>query len=275
MMCGVGSIALEGVKRILVGAVLFGPFTTAFGAPTDAQPSFQSPVSGPATRWNNQPDFSTAPVRFSLIAAPYRAAPPNHDCCRPMTIPDDPRNERPVVYEVPRNFLVWMDNWTGGPQTLVKLKVAFPDFAPLTESSRTCLLSPPARRPSGCRPIEFMLRRGGADDPPDELRFQNKRDLFLSQEPQRPEGGFDLFLTGPENARINTYRTMAFGHLLIIDCMMDPEGTRASSVCGVQSRLESGNVLEYHIFADQLGDAEKIDKGIRQLIGRFEIKSSP
>jgi hypothetical protein len=42
-------------------------------------------------------------------------------------------------YRIPRNYLVTMDNWNGGPQSLVSLHVNIPDLAPFSEKTRACL----------------------------------------------------------------------------------------------------------------------------------------
>jgi|HubBroStandDraft_3_1064219.scaffolds.fasta_scaffold855438_1 hypothetical protein len=44
------------------------------------------------------------------------------------------------------------------------------------------------------------------------------------------------------------------------------------AVCHSVSRLESGNVLSYFLYSDQLKDIEEIDTGIRQLIHSFELQ---
>jgi hypothetical protein len=55
-----------------------------------------------------------------------------------------------------------MDDWNGGPQTQVRLKVTFPGFEPLTLDTEHCMSLSPAFRPTTCTPLAFALRRGGA-----------------------------------------------------------------------------------------------------------------
>ena len=162
-----------------------------------------------------------------------------------------------------------MDNWNGGPQTLVRFKVRFPGFEPLTEKTKPCMSLPPLYRPSGCVPLEFSVRRGGAGDLSDDERFSNARTLFHSQTPLPGPYGFELYETGPTDARLNTYRKKTPEHTLVIDCFMRPPGDEHSPTCSNHSNLPSGNVLQYHLYGDQLQDAEQIDGGFRALIGTF------
>src|SRR5215469_4758726 len=59
----------------------------------------------------NRPDQSTAPVDFSVGGVRYR---------------------------VPRNYLLRMDNWSGGPQDGVTLRVATPSFKPFSKENEAC-----------------------------------------------------------------------------------------------------------------------------------------
>jgi hypothetical protein len=72
-----------------------------------------------------------------------------------------------TVYRVPRNYLITMSNWTGGPQEFVTMRVNGPHLTPLTEATRQCLsgdrfalsaeiMIGPASR-IGCMPFEFDL----------------------------------------------------------------------------------------------------------------------
>jgi hypothetical protein len=224
-------------------------------------------------RWNARPSSSTDAVTFSLAAIPYHTAPKNTDCCKPMALPDHEDEKSQVRYRIPRNYLVWMDDWNGGAQTLVKLKVTFPGFEPLTRATATCLSLSAAFRPTTCTPVEFVLRNGGTYEPPDEVRFNNVRDLFHSQDPLPGPYGFELYETGPPEARINTYRKVTPQHTLVIFCFLH-SSDQPMAVCNSVSRLESGVALSYFLYSDQLKDAEQIDTGIRQLIRSFQLEGN-
>ena len=154
--------------------------------------------------WNNRPATDATPIAFSI---------------------DE------VHYSVPRNYLVWMDHWGGGPQTLVRFKAALPGFEPFTEKTRACMTAAPANRPAGCVPLEFFIRRGRSD-PTDDERFSNARRLFHSQNPLPGPFGFELYETGPPEARVNTYRKVTGEHMLMIQCILPPSGGQDTSMSG-------------------------------------------
>jgi len=188
-----------------------------------------------------------------------------------MALPEYENEKRQIIYRVPRNYVVWMEDWNGGAQTLIRLKVTYPGVEPLTPETAQCLALSAALRPAPCTPVGFSLRGGGAYEPPDDVRFNNARGLFHSQQPLPGPYGFELYETGPPEARINTYRKSTPLHLLVINCFLPNAGPNHLAVCHSDSRLGSGNVLSYFLYSDQLKDAEEIDRGIRQLISRFQV----
>jgi hypothetical protein len=190
-------------------------------------------------RWRDRPSASTDPLTFSLVGIPYHTPPKN--------------------------------DWNGGAQTLVRLKVTFPGFEPLKLNTEHCMSLSPAFRPTTCTPIEFILRNGDAYEPPDDVRFNYARDLFHNQRPRAGPYGFELYETGPPEARIDTYRKDAPEHILAIHCFVHSKDGASMSVCHTESCLDSGNVLAYFLYSDQLRDAEQIDAGIRKLINDFQF----
>jgi hypothetical protein len=193
--------------------------------------------------WNDRPSTDDSPIAFSIGNVQYR---------------------------VPRNYIVWMDNWNGGPQTLVRFKVTYPKFEPLNDKNTPCMSLAPLYRPPGCVPFEFWIT-DGESLPTDEQQFNNTRDLFHSQTPLLGPYGFELYEMGPENARINTYRKQTSEHVLIIQCFLrKPEGdVKHNPVCTNHSRIVNGNELAYRLYGDELKDAEQIDEGFRVLINSF------
>ena len=229
----------------------------AAAAPTQEPPA--KPLSGEHGEikkqlqfWNNQASLDTTPVTFSIGDAKY---------------------------QVPRNYIVWMDHWNGGPQTLVRFKVTYPKFEPLGEKNAQCLLPAPAYRPPGCRPVEFAVVNGGRNvggggwAASDEEAFNNIRNLFNSQTPMPGPYGFEVYETGPDNARIETYRKRTPEHLLILSCFFQGEDGRATAQCSNQSRLPDQNELEFHLGFDQLQSAEEMDAGFRSLVKLFTVST--
>lgn len=226
-----------------------------------------------ARQWNDRSSSNTDAVTFSLAASPYHSPPKNTDCGKSMPLPEYESERRQVRYRVPRNYIAWMEDWNGGAQRLVRLKVTYPDFKPLTRETAQCLALSAAFRPTTCTPIEFRLGVGDSYTPPDDVRFNNSRKLFHSQQPIPGPYGFELYETGPPEARINTYRKTTRLHALVINCNLPYSGPNNLAVCQSDSRLESGNVLSYFLYSDQLKDAEAIDAGLRQLVSRFQVEA--
>lgn len=185
-----------------------------------------------------------------------------------------------VKYEVPRNYIVWMDRWKGGPQTLVRFKVTYPKFEPLDRNNTPCMSLAPLYRPPGCVPVEFIVANGGQHDggggwaASDDVAFSNFRDLFHSQTPLPGPYGFELYETGPENARIETYRKRTPEHLLIMSCFMQAPDQRATALCDNKSRLADRNELEFTLYFSQLQSAEDIDAGLRSLVKSFAVPTT-
>jgi hypothetical protein len=248
---------VSALKRDMVGAYAVVTTLLACATTAYAQESSTKPLSGQYAEiykhsqiWNNQASLDTAPILFSI---------------------------GDVKYKVPRNYIVWMDHWNGGPQTLVRFKVTYPKFEPLDEKNAPCLTLAPVYRPPGCVPLEFIVANGGQSAGgggwavSDEVAFNNFRDLFHSQTPLPGPYGFELYETGPENALIATYRKRTPEHLLIMQCLFHDSDRRATATCDNHSRLADHNELEFLLYFDQLQSAEEIDQGFRSLVASFTV----
>jgi hypothetical protein len=173
-----------------------------------------------------------------------------------------------VHYKVPRNYLSIPP---GNASLPITFRVTFPRFEPLTEKTKQCLTQPRADWPAGCIPVEFWL-----EGPPvgtDDQHFNSARKLFHSQVPKQGPAGFEMYETGPENARIETDRKNTSTHTLVIDCIIFSgyQGKR-DAVCDSVSPLRNGNTLFLRLSLDQIPYAENIDEGIRTLIDSFTVK---
>jgi hypothetical protein len=174
-----------------------------------------------------------------------------------------------VHYSVPRNYISRMDNFDGGPQTLVAFKVSFPGFQPLTEATKDCFTLAPLYRPKGCVPVEFNISSGGDGSAPmsDDEHFKNASKLFLSPSPEQAPYGFELYESGGGGgSSTEIYRKRANGHTLVIHCFTHDIPQNPRAVCINEfSPLSAENVISYQFYLSQLKDVEQIDKGIREL----------
>jgi hypothetical protein len=182
-----------------------------------------------------------------------------------------------VHYRVPRNYIVSMEHFSGGPQSLVAFMVSFPGFKPYSDETKDCFTLAPLYRPKGCIPIAFDVI--GSTPVSDEEGFRNASKLFHSKTPKQGPNGFDLYETGPDSARLDTYSKFANGHLLVIDCFVHDLSHERNAVCRTQSRLPNRNALNYIINGsryffngEQFQYAEQLDAGIRSLIESFTLK---
>jgi hypothetical protein len=177
-----------------------------------------------------------------------------------------------VQYRMPRNYLIKMENWNGGPQALVSVRVNLPDLKPLTEETRTCFTILPTARPPGCDPFEFNIEARGmfsADE-----AFANVRDLFHSQKPIEGSFRYEKYEVGPEDARVEYYRKVEDGRTLLYSCQIFDNHGKRDGVCDtIGDRVSTGGELAFHFFLGQLADIDKIDASLRRLVESFTMRS--
>jgi hypothetical protein len=109
-----------------------------------------------------------------------------------------------IHYRMPRNYLLTMDNWAGGRQSMVTIRVNLPDLKPFGDDNRACFTGAPADRPAGCRPIAVVIDPPGG--PTAEQAFDRWRDLFHNQAPIKTPFSLDKYEAGPPDTRIEFYR---------------------------------------------------------------------
>jgi len=226
----------------LLIAAITTPMTSAVAQNTSDK-SFQTEQRKMLGAYIDVPSMDTTPVEFSVGN---------------------------VRYEVPRNYIVNMENYKGGPQESVSFKVTVLSFEPFGDKTKDCMTKPLAYLPPGCFPVKFNVI--GSVPVSDDEAFHNVSKLFHSQTPKQGPYGFEMYETGPDNARIETYRKHANGHTLMVYCLVvDPNVTRDPG-CNVTSRLKNQNGMEYHFYKSRLQYAEQIDGELRKLLDSFTIK---
>jgi len=180
-------------------------------------------------------------------------------------------------YKIPRNYIVNMSDWSmRSDSNLVTIRVTFPGFMPSTDKTKDCLAKTPPLYTPECEPITFWIQTRRLDPTvhnlSDDDHFNNARKLFHSQIPKQGPNGFEMYETGPDDARIETYRKKTANHTLLIDCFIDhPNGKRSGICTNYGSLLPQGGWLDYRLYLGQIKDAEAIDNGIRKLINSFIV----
>ena len=170
----------------------------------------------------------------------------------------------PVRYRVPRNFLFEMDNWTGGAQQLVSLRVKYPGLVPLTEETKPCFL-----KQVHCQLLEFHIEK--PNDRSTEAFFLDRRFLFHSQTPEAGPFGYEIYKVGPDNARMEYLRKVLPDRTILFTCQPFDNRGQPDGVCQSFIRTRSGGQVSYFFSVRQLGEADEIQAGLRDLVDSFAI----
>jgi hypothetical protein len=181
------------------------------------------------------PDTDTTPVEFSVGGTSYR---------------------------VPRNYLTTMDNWKGGPQSLVTLAVNIPDLKPFSEDTSTCFTEKDILRQKGCEPFSFEIKASipaSADD----------RKLLHGLKPTEGPFGFDKFNAGNGD---EYYRKIDDGNTLLYSCQTFDNNGKRDGICEpVGNTAIGGPALHYSFALNHLEDVDQIDASLRNLVDSFMI----
>lgn len=171
-------------------------------------------------------------------------------------------------YRIPRNYIYSMDNWGGGPQKNVSLRMVIPDLKPFAPETETCVRRTAKPR---CRVYDVEMVDNFTTS---EIGFENSKDMFIDPRPKQEMYGFDLYEIGPENARDERYKKIIDGMVIVFSCLVDKTSPRKIyRICDHVSKTNSGAYFYYHFSGNHgLKDAIEIDDGIRNLIDSFSLR---
>lgn len=189
-----------------------------------------------------RPSFDTRPVEFSVGGIEYR---------------------------MPRNYLVTMDNWAGGLQDLVTVRVNLPDLGPITPATHECFSRAALRGTPGCDPLSFTINAPGGVS--SDEAFANITQSFRNKIPIQGPSGYEKYEIGPDNARVETYRKADGGRTLLYLCQIFNNGERAGMCYPIGDRLADGAVLQFYFPLRLLADVEKIDDDLRRFVGNCTV----
>jgi hypothetical protein len=139
-----------------------------------------------------------------------------------------------TVYRVPRNYLITMSNWAGGPQEFVTMRVNSPRLTPLTEATRQCLsgdpfalsaeiMIKPASR-TGCMQFLFDVADPDgreANGVTAEQEFEKIRPLAQTQRAQVGRSSFEKYEFVLNDAWMEAYRKVS-GWRMLLTCAPSP-----------------------------------------------------
>lgn len=169
-------------------------------------------------------------------------------------------------YRIPRNYIYSMDDWSGGPQKNVSLRMVVPGLKPFSPETKDCMLRT-ARPPCRVYDVEMV-----PDFTLSESGFDNFRDMFIKPYPKKGMYGFDVYEIGPENAREELYKKIVDGEVIIFKCFVDEVNQKPYRGCRHVSKTTSGAYFYYHFSGNRgLADAVQVDVGIKKLIDSFFI----
>ena len=109
-------------------------------------------------------------------------------------------------YRIPRNYIYSMDNWAGGPQDNVSLRMVIPDLKPFSPETEACMLRV-AKPPCRVYDVEMV-----GDFTVSESGFDNFKGSFIKPYPKK--GAMDLIymkLDRKVRARNSTERRLMAG----------------------------------------------------------------
>ena len=132
-------------------------------------------------------------------------------------------------FRVPRNYLITMDNWSGGPQGLVTIRVNLPDMKPLTPQNADCFRARRSDLPPGCEPFRFLIE--GKPLVSTDQAFEKMRHVFRGQIPDHTEFGYEKYEIGPDNARTEYYRMVDDAQTRLYSCLINDSRGKRNGVC--------------------------------------------
>ena len=175
-----------------------------------------------------------------------------------------------VHYRMPRNYLFTMENWNGGPQGLVTVRVNIPDLKPLDETTRDCFTKPGSFSTSICDPLSFTINVTGTVTA--EQGFENSRPIYRNQSPLDGPFGYERYEIGPDNARIEFYRKVENGRTLIYHCQIFQRLGKRDGICDPSGdRVSNGSEIHFFFSLRHLADIAEIDRDLRTLTEHFTV----
>ena len=165
-----------------------------------------------------------------------------------------------ALYRIPRNY-VWNLHFT-----FPVLRVTYPGFEPLTEETRECF-DPGRRVEAGCTSLELHLRLSLPDKKPG---FENLLKLVPSEQklsPRRSPDGYDVYDLGPEDARIEIYRSESED--IFFTCKIFNNNGKRDAVCDDAVSLPDGNGVWFFFRLGQISEIRAFEAGTRRLMSQF------
>jgi hypothetical protein len=168
-----------------------------------------------------------------------------------------------VLYRIPRNHISNLHF------DFPVLQLTYPGFKPLSEETRACF-DPKRRSEAGCTVLELNLKPGH----PSRTRFfENALKLVSAEQkshPRRSPDGYDVYDVGPDNARIEIYRSESED--IFFECKIFENNGKRDALCDDTVSLADGNSAWFFFVLNQVSDVRAFEVGIRDLMSQFVAK---
>lgn len=167
-----------------------------------------------------------------------------------------------VRYKIPRNYIIQMDHWRGGPQKSVGLKMTYPDLQPYSKKTEAMFRDWPGLILS----VDMVSGLHESED-----GFENMIALMDDKNPEPGPYGFEHYHLGPPDARSDFWKIKAFRRIIIFDCTPFDNHGLPDGLCHHVVRTRSGAMISYFFSQRHLDIAADVDERIVNLIDSFSV----
>jgi hypothetical protein len=170
-------------------------------------------------------------------------------------------------YRIPRNYLLAMSHWNGGPQDQVTMRVHLSDLAPATAAENACA-DRAQNAPGACDLLAFTVEPAPRRSV-DQAFADVSRD-FRNQTPLEGPFGYEKYQMGIENPQAEYYRKIVDGQTVVYACSVSNFQESPQGLCSpLEERTPGGAGIHFFFDFGKLGEIDQIDLGLRKLVDSF------
>lgn len=171
-----------------------------------------------------------------------------------------------VRFRVPRNNIIRMENWNGGPQTGLALRVDTLNFRPRGKDNAACFALLLRNQPPNCSELDIGIMSPRVTATADAYKNYIAQSPDQNAAPKQGPFGYDVY----SDKGIRFYRKqLPYGDTIVFQCLfLRPDMT---APCYTYDRLAHGEIVMFGFGSDKIGDAERLEQNIRRLVDSFVI----
>lgn len=168
-----------------------------------------------------------------------------------------------VRLRVPRNYIIRMENWNGGPQTGVSLRVDTLNFRPRGKDNAACFALLLKNQPPNCSELHIGIMSPRVTATAEAYKNDIARSPNRNAAPKQGPFGYDVY---DEKWRTFYRKQLPDGDTIVFQCFLDL-GPKAP--CYTYDRLAHGEIVMFGFGSDKIGDAERLERNVRRLVDSF------